>query len=60
MLTRYLSDRLITDREERFTSVQEVKDHPWFNGLDWSQLRSMVSVQGIASRLLFSRLKKCA
>ncbi|GJJ72145.1 hypothetical protein EMPS_04502 [Entomortierella parvispora] len=36
-----LISRLITDREERFTSVQQVKDHPWFDGLDWSRLRSM-------------------
>lgn len=35
--------RLITDREERYTTLQQVKDHPWFAGLDWTKLRNMVS-----------------
>jgi uncharacterized protein YfbU (UPF0304 family) len=36
--------RLITDREERYTTLQQVKDHPWFEGLDWTKLREMVSL----------------
>lgn len=36
--------RLITDREERYTTLQQVKDHPWFAGLDWTKLRDMVSL----------------
>ncbi|KAG0069319.1 hypothetical protein BGZ89_003111 [Linnemannia elongata] len=36
-----LMTRLITDREERYTTLQQVKDHPWFAGLDWTKLRNM-------------------
>ncbi|KAK3814763.1 MAG: kinase-like protein, partial [Linnemannia gamsii] len=36
-----LMTRLITDREERYTTLQQVKDHPWFAGLDWTKLREM-------------------
>ncbi|KAF9550514.1 hypothetical protein EC957_000188 [Mortierella hygrophila] len=36
-----LMTRLITDREERYTTLQQVKDHPWFAGLDWTKLRDM-------------------
>ncbi|KAG0313445.1 hypothetical protein BGZ99_008892 [Dissophora globulifera] len=32
---------LIADRDERFTTVQQVKNHPWMAGLDWANLRSM-------------------
>ncbi|KAF9433919.1 hypothetical protein BGZ76_008816 [Entomortierella beljakovae] len=32
---------LIADREERHTSLQQIKDHPWLAGLDWNNLRSM-------------------
>jgi hypothetical protein len=39
--------RLITDREERYTTLQQVKDHPWFAGLDWTKLRDMVSLSVI-------------
>ncbi|KAK5801406.1 kinase-like domain-containing protein [Linnemannia elongata] len=35
-----LMTRLITDREERYTTLQQVKDHPWFAGLDWTKLRN--------------------
>ncbi|KAF8931310.1 hypothetical protein BGZ58_007710 [Dissophora ornata] len=31
---------LITGREERLTTMEQVKDHPWLAGLDWSNLRS--------------------
>ncbi|KAF9959068.1 hypothetical protein BGZ65_000879 [Modicella reniformis] len=31
---------LIADREERYTTVQQMKDHPWLAGLDWNDLRS--------------------
>ncbi|KAF9911637.1 hypothetical protein EC991_002755 [Linnemannia zychae] len=36
-----LMTKLITDREERYTTLQQVKDHPWFAGLDWTKLREM-------------------
>ncbi|KAG0275384.1 hypothetical protein BGZ95_008840 [Linnemannia exigua] len=36
-----LMTRLITDREERYTTLQQVKDHPWFAALDWTKLREM-------------------
>ncbi|KAF9140255.1 hypothetical protein BGX30_006791 [Mortierella sp. GBA39] len=36
-----LITRLITDRDERYTTLQQVKDHPWFAGLDWTKLRDM-------------------
>ncbi|KAF9085551.1 hypothetical protein BGX23_009551 [Mortierella sp. AD031] len=32
---------LIMDREERYTTLQQVKDHPWFAGMDWTKLRDM-------------------
>ncbi|KAF9156959.1 hypothetical protein BG015_009332 [Linnemannia schmuckeri] len=36
-----LMTRLITDREERYTTLQQIKDHPWFADLDWTKLRDM-------------------
>ncbi|KAF9586073.1 hypothetical protein BGW38_009988 [Lunasporangiospora selenospora] len=36
-----LTTKLIADREDRYTTVQQVKRHPWFKGLDWNNLRSM-------------------
>ncbi|KAK3835297.1 MAG: kinase-like domain-containing protein [Linnemannia elongata] len=36
-----LMTRLIADRDERYTMLQQVKDHPWFAGLDWTMLRDM-------------------
>ncbi|KAF9124171.1 hypothetical protein BGW39_008402 [Mortierella sp. 14UC] len=36
-----LVTRLITEQEERYTTLQQVKDHPWFTGLDWTRLREM-------------------
>ncbi|KAF9922275.1 hypothetical protein FBU30_007621 [Linnemannia zychae] len=36
-----LLTRLIADREDRYTTLQQVKDHPWFKGLDWKRLREM-------------------
>ncbi|KAG0200488.1 hypothetical protein BGX33_010974 [Mortierella sp. NVP41] len=33
--------RLIMYREERYTTLQQVKDHPWFAGMDWTKLRDM-------------------
>lgn len=36
----FLSYRLITDREDRYTTLDQVKKHPWMAGLDWDNLRS--------------------
>ncbi|KAF9957381.1 hypothetical protein BGZ72_001871 [Mortierella alpina] len=36
-----LITRLIADREERYTALRQAKDHPWLQGLDWNDLRSM-------------------
>ncbi|TMW61988.1 hypothetical protein Poli38472_009481 [Pythium oligandrum] len=35
--------RLVCNAENRLgtNSVDEIKQHPWFNGLDWSKLRSL-------------------
>ncbi|KAG0017140.1 hypothetical protein BGZ82_000838 [Podila clonocystis] len=35
-----LVTRLITDREDRYTTLDQVKQHPWLAGLDWGNLRS--------------------
>lgn len=35
----FLSCRLITDREDRYTTLDQVKQHPWLAGLDWDNLR---------------------
>lgn len=37
--------RLLCNAENRLgsTSVQEIKQHPWFHGIDWDNLRSMQS-----------------
>ncbi|KAG0019040.1 hypothetical protein BGZ81_009954 [Podila clonocystis] len=35
-----LVTRLITDREDRYTTLDQVKRHPWLAGLDWGNLRS--------------------
>lgn len=42
--------RLIADRDERYTMLQQVKDHPWFAGLDWTMLRDMVRQSAIFPR----------
>lgn len=34
------SGRLIADREDRYTTLDQVKQHPWLAGLDWDNLRS--------------------
>ncbi|KAG0350071.1 hypothetical protein BG005_010402 [Podila minutissima] len=34
-----LITRLITDREDRYTTLDQVKQHPWLAGLDWDNLR---------------------
>ncbi|KAF9203912.1 hypothetical protein BGZ59_001363, partial [Podila verticillata] len=31
---------LIADREDRYTTLDQVKQHPWLAGLDWDNLRS--------------------
>ncbi|KAG0198195.1 hypothetical protein BGX28_008344, partial [Mortierella sp. GBA30] len=36
-----LITRLIEDRDERYTTLQEVTGHPWLRELDWSDLRSL-------------------
>ncbi|KAF9334076.1 hypothetical protein BG006_002740 [Podila minutissima] len=36
-----LITRLITDREDRYTTLDQVKQHPWLAGLDWDNLRSI-------------------
>ncbi|KAF9940442.1 hypothetical protein BGZ67_007578 [Mortierella alpina] len=36
-----LITRLIADRGERYTTLRQAKDHPWLQGLDWADLRSM-------------------
>ncbi|KAG0074053.1 hypothetical protein BGZ92_003545 [Podila epicladia] len=36
-----LITRLITDREDRYTTLDQVKKHPWLAGLDWDNLRSI-------------------
>ncbi|KAF9952765.1 hypothetical protein BGZ70_000488 [Mortierella alpina] len=36
-----LITRLIADREERYTTLRQAKDHPWLQVLDWTDLRSM-------------------
>ncbi|KAG0329505.1 hypothetical protein BG000_012083, partial [Podila horticola] len=33
-------EALITDREDRYTTLDQVKQHPWMAGLDWDNLRS--------------------
>ncbi|KAF9387539.1 hypothetical protein CPC16_006986 [Podila verticillata] len=35
-----LITRLIADREDRYTTLDQVKQHPWLAGLDWDNLRS--------------------
>ncbi|KAF9909590.1 hypothetical protein BX616_011121, partial [Lobosporangium transversale] len=32
---------LIANRENRYTTVEQLKQHPWLEGLDWDNLRSM-------------------
>ncbi|KAI7882829.1 kinase-like protein [Lichtheimia hyalospora FSU 10163] len=37
---RDLIQRLLSKRETRFKRVEDIKAHPFFNGVDWDQLRN--------------------
>ncbi|KAF9177933.1 hypothetical protein BGZ51_008246 [Haplosporangium sp. Z 767] len=36
-----LITKLIDNRENRYTTLQQVKSHPWLSGMNWNNLRSM-------------------